>query len=101
MRLFRRPTKKRQSMHRPIFGFPCDRGLQLLVRATAARLQVPIYPFAEHLLQLGLYHVLPALKDKALEKPLQDHLRAQHLLQKDLEDEIDGYDGRVMTEIEK
>jgi len=87
----KKPTKRR------VFGFLCDPSLALAVKFIAHDLQCPIYPVAEHLLQLGAALVLPALEDEELKKELQEHLVREHLLVPTLDGQSE-YDRATMAE---
>lgn len=83
--------KKRQS-NRQVFGFLCDRALALRVKMLAGALEVPIYPLAEHLLQLGLAHILDEISSnpdnvEMVKEELSEHLVREHLLVEKLADE--------------
>ena len=71
---------KKSQRRRKVFGFLCDPELAVGVKMLAAALESPIYPLAEHLLQLGARQIAPALKDPELTKRLQQHLLKGHLL---------------------
>ena len=87
MRFFNRKKRKQ----RRVFGFLCDPKLALGVKFIAAHLKVPIYVVAEHLLQLGVAQMYPAIEDDEAKRELQEHLINEHLLVSAL-DEGNEYD---------
>ncbi|MDP2950231.1 MAG: hypothetical protein Q8P22_11915 [Chloroflexota bacterium] len=72
--------KRERPRKRTTFGFACDPGISAVVKLLARKLEVPIYPLAEHVLQLGLAQVLALQEDEEFKKALQQHLAHQHLL---------------------
>lgn len=66
----------------------------------ATRLECPIYPVAEHMLQLGAEQVYPALQDEEFKKELQDHLASEHLLVPALAEQNE-YDKAVVAKARK
>ena len=91
---------KKKRKERKVFGFLCDPKLALVVRFISADLKVPIYTVAEHLLQLGVAQMYPALEDDEAKVQLQDHLVSKHLLMHAL-DERDEYDNDVAVKARK
>ena len=73
-----------QQNGRTQLNFTCDNELVLGLKALAQHLEIPIYPLAEHILQLGMAEVLTSIGDKALRENLQRHLLQDHLLVKEL-----------------
>jgi hypothetical protein len=71
---------RKKPKKRKVFGFLCDPNLARGVKTLARYLEVPIYPLAEHLIQLGAGLVVPALDDEEKKKELQEHLANEHLL---------------------
>lgn len=57
------------------------------VKLLAAILEVPHYVIAEHLLQLGSYHVIKAIEDPEKRGKLIEHLVKVHLLGDELIDD--------------
>lgn len=57
------------------------------VKFLAAILEVPQYAVTEHLLQVGCYHILQALKDPQKRQGLEQHLIDVHLLGTELRDD--------------
>ena len=53
----------------------------------AAILEVPMYVIAEHLLQVGSYHVWKGVKDPKNREKLVEHLVKVHLLADELSDD--------------
>jgi len=88
MQLFRgvKRYKKRlekqftRQIGRKQFNFACDQGIVLQLEALARKLEVPKYPLAEHLLQIGLESCLVESRDDTLRELLQRHLVHDHLL---------------------
>ena len=88
MQLFRavRRYKKRlekqftRQIGRKQFNFACDQVIFLQLEALARKLEVPIYPLAEHLLQIGLESCLVEARDDTRRELLQRHLVHDHLL---------------------
>jgi len=64
-----------------------DAQLVLAVKFLAAILKVPRYVITEHLIQVGSYHILQALKDPEKRKELEKHLIDVHLLGSELRDD--------------
>jgi uncharacterized membrane-anchored protein YjiN (DUF445 family) len=54
------------------------------VRLMASALEVPTYVVTEHLLQVGAYAVLKAIKDNENRQKLQEHLVKRHLIGNEL-----------------
>ena len=71
------------------FNVTCSQDIILEVKLIAAALQVPYYVIAEHLLQVGSYHVLMAMEDAERKQQLQEHLVKVHLLSNELTDDED------------
>ena len=59
------------------------------VKLLASILHVPRYVITEHLLQVGSYHILAAIKDEDKKKKLEEHLVKVHLLGSELGDNED------------
>jgi len=83
---------KKKKTNRQVFGFLCDRHLALRVKMLAGALEVPIYPLAEHLLQLGLAHILDEVSSnpdnaEMVKEELSEHLVREHLLVEKLANE--------------
>ena len=62
----------------------CDNKLVLGLKALAQHLEIPIYPLAEHILQMGMAEVITGIEDEAFIEDLQRHLLQDHLLVKEL-----------------
>ena len=87
---------KKKRKERKVFGFLCDPKLALGVKLIAADLKVPIYVVAEHLLQLGIVQMHPALEDDDAKEKLQEHLINHHLLTPALDEQNENeYDRAV------
>ena len=69
-----RLTKRRQ------FNLTIDEEIIKAVKLLAIALEVPRYVITEHLLQVGAYCVLKAIKDNENRQKLQEHLVRAHLL---------------------
>ena len=59
------------------------------VKLLAASLSVPRYVIAEHLIQIGTYHVLKAIGDPEKRDKLIEHMVRVHLLGNELTDDED------------
>lgn len=83
--------KRKKKSKRPIFGFPCDLNIAIVMKATAKIIGAPIYPTVEHILQLGAAALEPALHDDLSKHALTEHIMMDHLLVQniDLENEYD------------
>ncbi len=79
---YRKKLEKRftRQITRKQLNFVCDERIILGLKIMAGSLEVPIYPIAEHLLQLGAAEVLISMKDEALRERLCRHLVEDHLL---------------------
>ena len=81
MRFWHKKKKGRnERAGRKVFGFLADPGLADGVRFLATVLESPIYPVAEHLIQIGAAHVIKNLEDEESRKQLHQHLVDDHLL---------------------
>ena len=81
-------TKRRQ------FNLTIDEKIIETVKLLAIALEVPRYVIAEHLLQVGAYHVIKVIKDSENRDKLQEHLVKAHLLGKEL-DQLREWDGII------
>ena len=79
---YKKRLKKRftRQIGRRQFNFACDQVIVLQLEALARKLEVPKYPLAEHLLQIGLESCLIEARDDTLRELLQWHLVHDHLL---------------------
>lgn len=77
-------TVKRQQLN-----VNCSEDIIDAVRFIAITLEVPLYVVAEHLLQVGLYHLLEGVKDPKNREKLISHLVEVHLLGDELTDDED------------
>jgi len=91
---------KKKHNERKVFGFLCDPKLAFGVKMIATQLETPIYPLVEHLLQLGVEQVYPALEDEDFKEELQEHLLNEHLLVPALDQQND-YDKAAAARMEK
>ena len=82
LRRYKRRLEKKfaKKIARKQLNFACDERIILGLKMMASSLEVPIYPIAEHLLQLGAAEVLISMKDEALRERLCRHLVEDHLL---------------------
>lgn len=83
---------RKKEPNRQVFGFLCDRALALRIKMLARAIEVPIYTFCEHLLQLGLAHISTEIGSnlenlEPVKKELREHLINYHLLVKKLGEE--------------
>ena len=62
------------------FNLTIDEEIIEAVKLLAIALEVPRYVITEHLLQLGAYFVLKAIKNDDYRQKLQEHLFKAHLL---------------------
>ena len=67
-------------VQRKQFNFYCDGDIIVTLKALGSELGSPIYPLAEHCLQLGILEVLELTQDRALRDELCRHLVQDHLL---------------------
>jgi hypothetical protein len=81
--------RQAKSIRRRQFNMTIDAELILGVKFLAEALKVPRYVVTEHLLQVGFYHMYPALQDLAKRKELEKHLVEVHLLGSELLDDED------------
>lgn len=77
--------KRKPETRRRVFGFLCDHNLTAHVRGIAEIMQVPIYCYAEHLLQLGMKCIrAEMIRDpeniNVIIERLREHLVNEHLL---------------------
>jgi len=94
--MFRR---KRKQIKRKIFGFPCDIGLIITLKAVIGNIPSPIYPAMEHICELGARSVAVALQNEHTRRNLEEHILKEHLLVPSLVKDS-GYDVRVMARAE-
>jgi hypothetical protein len=78
---------KKKESDRLQLNFVCDVGLVARLRLLAKYLDTPIYPVAEHVIELGMSEVAATLLDSALVERLQRHLLQEHLLVGELDPE--------------
>ena len=78
-----------KGIRRRQFNMTVDAQLVLAVKFLAIILKVPRYVITEHLLQVGSYHILQALKDPEKREELEQHLIEVHLLDNELQDDED------------
>ncbi len=84
--LHRNEKKYVKAIKRRQLNFSCSEGVILGVKYMAAVLEVPMYVIAEHLLQVGSYHVWKGAKDPKNREKLVEHLVKVHLLGDELGD---------------
>ena len=75
-----------KGIRRRQFNMTVDVQLVLAVKFLATILKVPRYVITEHLLQVGCYYILHALKDPEKRQELEKHLVEVHLLGSELQD---------------
>lgn len=85
---YRRSIEKKhaKAIKRRQFNMTIDERIVLGVKALAAILEVPRYVITEHLLQVGTYHILTAIRDEDKRRKLEEHLVEVHLLGSQLTD---------------
>ena len=71
---------KKGEINRVQLNFACDVGLTARLKLLATFLDTPLYPLAEHVLELGMSEVAMSLSDASLTEILQRHLLKEHLL---------------------
>ena len=76
-----------KGIRRRQFNMTIDAQLILAVKFLATILKVPRYVITEHLIQVGSYHILQALKDPENREELEKHLIEVHLLGSELADD--------------
>lgn len=89
--------KEKQKVVRRVFGFPCDPELALSTKVLAKLIPAPIFPTAEHILQLGGAAVAIALQDEQSRKDLEQYILREHLLVPDINIES-AYDIKVLVQ---
>jgi hypothetical protein len=87
---------RNKARKRKVFGFLCDPQIARAVKVTARYLESPIYPVAEHLIQLGAQLVLLELQSEESKKKLKEHLVNEHLLAPNVDKEND-YDSEIVA----
>jgi len=65
-------------------NFSCDVGLIAKLKLLADYLDTPIYPLAEHVLELGMSDIAISVQDKTLTEGLKRHILKEHLLVRQL-----------------
>ena len=86
----RKPEKKyAKIIKRQQLNFNCSEGIIDALQFIAVILEVPRYVLAEHLLQLGSYHVAKANRDPKKRERQVEHLVQVHLLGDELTDDED------------
>ena len=78
-----------KSISRKQFNLTIDEEVIRGVKLLAVILEVPRYVITEHLLQVGSYYILKAIKDEDDKERLQEHLVKTHLLGQELTDNED------------
>ncbi|MFC1907197.1 hypothetical protein ACFLW8_03830 [Chloroflexota bacterium] len=71
---------KNDKVGRKQLNFACDAGLIARLKLLAKVLDTPLYPLAEHIMELGMSEVAVMTQDTALTEILQRHLLEEHLL---------------------
>ena len=75
---------KNDKVSRRQLNFACDAYLIARLKLLAKYLDTPLYPLAEHIMELGMSEVAVMTRDKALTEILQRHLLQEHLLVRQL-----------------
>ena len=81
--------KYTKTLKRRQLNFNCSEDIILGIQFMATILEVPQYVVAEHLLQLGSYHLIEVIKDRERREKLVEHLVTVHLLGDELSDDED------------
>jgi len=81
--------KYAKAINRKQLNFNCSEDIILGVKFMAAILEVPRYVIAEHLLQVGSYHLIGVIKDRQRREKLAEHLVKVHLLGDELSNDED------------
>lgn len=81
--------KREKAIKRRQFNMTVAEETILGVRLLAAVLKVPKYVITEHLLQVGTYHILMAIRDEDKRRELEEHLIKAHSLGSELQDDED------------
>jgi hypothetical protein len=71
---------KKDKIGRKQMNFTCDADLIARLKLLAKCLDIPLYPLAEHVMELGMSEVAVITQDRALTEVLQRHLLEEHLL---------------------
>ena len=72
--------KYNKTVKRKQFNLTMDEGIILRAKLIAAILKVPKYMAREHILQLGIYHLLQDLNEAEKREKLKEHMVKLHLL---------------------
>ena len=75
-----------KAIKRKQVNFNCSEDIIDGTKLLAAILEVPQYVVAEHLLQVGSYHLIGAIRDREKREKLVEHLVKVHLLGNELSD---------------
>ncbi len=80
---WRKSRKQRKNSDgRTQFNFACDVILAERVKLIAKFLGIPIYPFLEHVIELGIVSLKPEIEDRISRQSLKKHIIEKHLLVK-------------------
>ncbi len=71
---------KKGEINRAQLNVACDVGIIARLKLLATFLDTPLYPLAEHVLELGMSEVAVSLSDASLTEIMQRHLLKEHLL---------------------
>lgn len=74
--------KRYQSFQRRQFNVVISEGIVKGIRHLAAKLETPRFALTEHLLQVGVFHLVRSIEDREKILRLQNHLTKTHLLRK-------------------
>ena len=81
--------RRTKTVRRRQFNMTVAEEIVLGVKLLAAILKVPRHVITEHLLQVGSYYTLTAIKDEDKRRTLEEHLVKEHLLGDELSDDED------------
>lgn len=80
-------VKAKKNERKTQFNVVIDQKLKDRVKKLAKLCRMPISPFTEHSLEVGLHYIEQTLSDEKKRKILEEHLETKHLLDKKTDDE--------------